>query len=311
MDALVWSNGQEDDILANKISDKTTTVSDTSARLKELANKTNGLRDARLIAFDKDGTLGDDQATIGKWARHMTDRMKAAVSPDTVEDCTTEFHSLLGWDAANNHVLPSAPLAAGTWQEQVDSTKKVLSKHGVDPDLANVWHKEMSALHSGDDPVIPNLREMLLECRDGFGLMVTVCTSDVRVSTDGALSRWQVRDVLEDVICGDEVDTPKPSAVPLQTLLTNIRTRRTTKDTPDDDAVTELTPSNCIVVGDTISDTGMARNAGALLCIGVLTGSGSAQQLYDTGADIVLPSVGHVPALLRELQRLGEEIEAE
>jgi phosphoglycolate phosphatase len=64
-----------------------------------------------------------------------------------------------------------------------------------------------------------------------------------------------------------------------------------------------LTPQDCIVVGDTTSDTGMARNAKAGLCIGVLTGSGTADQLMDTGAHVILPHVGEIPALL--LQTMG------
>jgi hypothetical protein len=42
----------------------------------------------------------------------------------------------------------------------------------------------------------------------------------------------------------------------------------------------------------------MARNAQAGLCIGVLSGSGTADQLMETGANIILPNVGHIPALL-------------
>jgi phosphoglycolate phosphatase len=62
-----------------------------------------------------------------------------------------------------------------------------------------------------------------------------------------------------------------------------------------------LQPDDCIVVGDTSSDTGMARNAGAGLCIGVLTGSGTADQLMETGANVILPHVGDIPALLESM----------
>jgi len=47
-------------------------------------------------------------------------------------------------------------------------------------------------------------------------------------------------------------------------------------------------PSNCIIIGDTTSDTGMAKSAGAGMCVGVLTGSGTKDQLLRTiGARIV------------------------
>jgi phosphoglycolate phosphatase len=62
-----------------------------------------------------------------------------------------------------------------------------------------------------------------------------------------------------------------------------------------------LNPEDCIVVGDTTSDSGMARNAGAGLCIGVLTGSGTATQLMETGANVILPHVGDIPDLLQQM----------
>ena len=90
---------------------------------------------------------------------------------------------------------------------------------------------------------------------------------------------------LQYSICGDEVSQPKPSALPLHILCEKA----------------SLKPEDCIVVGDTTGDTGMARNANAGLCVGVLSGSGAADQLLETGADIVLPNVGHIPDLLLSL----------
>jgi phosphoglycolate phosphatase len=57
-------------------------------------------------------------------------------------------------------------------------------------------------------------------------------------------------------------------------------------------------PSECIVVGDTTSDTGMAKAAGAGYMVGVLTGSGTSEQLLADGAHLVLPNVGFLPQLL-------------
>eukprot|EP00984_Skeletonema_dohrnii_P037625 scaffold39867_cov222-Skeletonema_dohrnii-CCMP3373.AAC.2 len=44
---------------------------------------------------------------------------------------------------------------------------------------------------------------------------------------------------------------------------------------------------------------GMGINGGAGLVVGVLTGSGTKQQLLDTGAHVVLPNIGHLEDLLR------------
>ena len=95
-------------------------------------------------------------------------------------------------------------------------------------------------------------------------------------------------------ICGDEVMEAKPSALPLKMLCEQA----------------SVTPQDCIVVGDTTGDTGMARNAHAGLCIGVLTGSGTAEQLMETGANIILSSVGDIPALLECMWIVEERVPA-
>lgn len=53
-----------------------------------------------------------------------------------------------------------------------------------------------------------------------------------------------------------------------------------------------------VVVGDTESDAGSGRAAGAGLVVGVLTGSRSAETLTAAGADLVLGSVTELPAAL-------------
>lgn len=83
-------------------------------------------------------------------------------------------------------------------------------------------------------------------------------------------------------ICGDEVSNGKPSADPLNILCHRAR----------------VTEAECIVVGDTTADSGMAKNAGAGLMIGVLSGSGGRDQLLSTGADIVLSDVGRIPSFI-------------
>ena len=57
-------------------------------------------------------------------------------------------------------------------------------------------------------------------------------------------------------------------------------------------------------MGDTSSDTGMGKNSNAGLVVGVLTGSGTKDQLLRTGAHIVLPNVDHLPKVLAGSEKL-------
>ena len=76
------------------------------------------------------------------------------------------------------------------------------------------------------------------------------------------MRRWNVSDLVDFSICGDEVGAgeSKPSPRPLLELC-----RR---------AGGGITPRECLVVGDTRSDTEMGRRSGAGFVVGVLTGSG-------------------------------------
>jgi len=56
--------------------------------------------------------------------------------------------------------------------------------------------------------------------------------------------------------------------------------------------------SRVVVVGDTESDAGSGRSAGAGLVVGVLTGGRPEKSLLSAGADRVLASVADLPALL-------------
>ena len=114
-------------------------------------------------------------------------------------------------------------------------------------------------------------------------MLISICTSDDRSSTTAAMRNWQIEHLVDYSICADEVEMSKPDPESLINLCRQAG----------------VMPHECLVVGDTISDIGMGINGGAGLVVGVLTGSGTKQQLFDTGAHVVLPNIGHLEDLLR------------
>ena len=276
---------------------KSTTSSRYSQRLK-------------MIVFDKDGTLGNDRESLRKWAEEMTLRARnelllyTDIPTADIDRCLSKIHHAIGWDDAHKRPLPSALLAAGTWEEILFTFAKVLSgsmenvdeKVAIHNEVAS-WHSEIGgiALHSHDAPVIDDLPSLIHACRSA-DLLVAVCTSDDRKSTDMALDRWEIASLIDYSICGDEVpNNGKPSAYPLLELCKRAK----------------VMPQECIVVGDTIADTGMARNAGAGLCIGVLSGSGERDQLLKAGADWIMDDVGELRELLWIMDDVGELLPVE
>jgi phosphoglycolate phosphatase len=243
------------------------------------------------------GTLGDDSGSLKKWMNHMTDCFTECLRKNhyyesEISTIIQSLHNRLGWDNSIQNVISSAPLAVGTWEESIETCCNVAELCGLEPrTLPRQWHAKLNNVHGSDPPIIPNLIEMIQSCRD-LGLIVAICTSDDRTSTDSAIRNWNISDLIDYSICGDEVGkTPKPSSIPLEILCKRV--------------LGSIKPQECIIVGDTVGDTGMARNAKAGLCIGVLSGSGNEKQLLETGANIIVPNVGHIPELLLNLLIVG------
>jgi phosphoglycolate phosphatase len=206
------------------------------------------------------------------------------ISTTQAEHIVSKFHESIGWDAVANNVMPSAPLSAGTWDEIVDISAASLNHSGLTIQHQEVleWHQDLGDIHADDFPLIKSLPRFLQYFRH-HGIIISICTSDDRASTKACLQNWDITDLVDFSICGDEVGKEcKPSPEPLFELCRRAR----------------VSPSECLVVGDTSSDTQMGARAGAGLVVGVLTGSGTKEQLLSTGADIVLPSIGFLKGLL-------------
>lgn len=274
-----------------------------------------------ITTYITTGTLGDDSGSLKKWMNHMTDcfteyltssssssSRKYYYSESEITTILQSLHSKLGWNSTIQNVIPSAPLAVNTWEESIEicctvlaeeelcSGSGLLSASDDARTLPRQWHAKLKNVHGFDPPIIPipNLIRMIQSCRD-MGLMVAICTSDDRISTNSALKNWNITNLIDYSICGDEVGTTsKPSSVPLELLCKQTQTAGA-------GANHIIKPQECIIVGDTIGDTGMARNAKAGLCIGVLSGSGNEKQLIETGANIIIPNVGHITELLLDL----------
>ena len=315
---------------------------------------TNNTEVVKMVIFDKDGTLGDCNASLKRWVDHMvrmirTNRRHTIIGAAAATGTTTtttrsddndsllhqNFYDKVGWDSENDQVTPSAPVAAGTWEQITDIVYEFLMEHrdqfgygGVhrsrsnnnnnseeDPSsveaslrkLAKEWSYGLDDLHGGDDPVIDNLKGMMEECHE-MGYLVAVCTSDDRAGTDQALKAWGIDKLVDVSICGDEVNGHgKPSPVPLQLLCeraTEYAHQNCSEEQTSIRPTIQITPQNCVMVGDTTADTGMAVAANVGLCVGVLTGSGTTEQLLGTGADLVLDDVGHIPTLFRAFERV-------
>lgn len=146
------------------------------------------------------GTLGDCTASLRRWAESMTENLASELaqfkSPAEVQSDVNAFHAAIGWDATRRDVFPSAPLAAGTWEEQIDAAAAFFGSFGIDKGLAGQWHNDLGNLHGCDPPLLTDLKGMMRSCHR-FNLKVAICTSDDRPSTDASIRNWDLEDVVD------------------------------------------------------------------------------------------------------------------
>jgi hypothetical protein len=119
-------------------------------------------------------------------------------SEEQIIGAVARFHNVLGWDAVRNNVVPSAPLAAGTWEEQIVNSANIFRDLGIqDPIVkASTWHYSLGHLHGSDPPVLADLRGLILDMKSR-GLKVAICTSDDRLSTDASIVNWKLKDLID------------------------------------------------------------------------------------------------------------------
>lgn len=244
----------------------------------------------KMVVFDKDGTLSDQLGSLILWVDVMTNHLSTELAcnscgANAIEKDVGIFHKAIGWDEYRKCFVPSAHLAAGTWQDQIDTCENLFGEMGISEPRkkATMWHESIGSVHDNDAALVDLLS--LMKNIKTRNLMVAIATSDDRKSTNNFIQNNNLQEILDFSICGDEVRNGKPSADPMLILCERAG----------------VDPSECIMVGDTTADTGMAKNAGAGLMVGVLTGSGTRGQLLNTGADIVLDDVGQIPDLLNSM----------
>src|SRR6056300_305328 len=128
----------------------------------------------------------------------------------------SSFHSVIGWSVEKNDVVPSAPLSAGTWEEILDITCECLANSGLHVSIDEVtsWHESLGDIHAEDPPLIEDVQGFLKYLKS-HGILISVCTSDDRGSTNACLRNWQIEHLVDYSICGDEVTRAKPSPHPL------------------------------------------------------------------------------------------------
>lgn len=150
----------------------------------------------------------------------------------------------------------------------------------IDGDLYAQTYRRLFHIFNTDDAVklYPHVLETLNELKSR-GFILTIASSRSRSSLTDYITNLHLTDTISYVLGADDVKDGKPNPEPVN---------RTLKEFG-------IKPEEAIVVGDTVFDIQMGKNAGTRTC-GVTYGNGSRESLKD--ADWIIEDFGQLLDIL-------------
>ena len=233
----------------------------------------------RGILFDKDGTLFDFQATWGRWTETTLD----ILAPD--RDTWARMARAGGYDPERKRFVPGSPIVAGAPSE----IARIWA--GFRPDLGpakveSILDQTALGVLAEPNMLFPAAADLpgLLADLSASGYALGVATHDSEQGARLQLGAAGVEDAFDFIAGYNSGHGLKPGPGMLLAFAEAMG----------------IPPASVVMVGDSRHDLEVARSAGAAMAVGVLTGPATRADL-EPWADHILPSIDHLPALLKRL----------
>lgn len=215
--------------------------------------------DAELIILDKDGTLIDFDFMWGRMAEAWVQRLLAAPGSAGL---AAEIYRALGYDAERRRTLPGGPLEVATNPQLKTIVAAALYRHGLSWIDAEV--RSQQAFQAAVELPLDSLIRPI-------GNLRAAGTPAHRGSTPGHCHHRRSS--------SDRRSPPHPRGRAVHRL-PGLRRWRTAQEARPDGVLAAcrclgVPPAHTAVIGDTVADMLMARQAGAGLVVGVLSGVGA------------------------------------
>ena len=248
-----------------------------------ILNLRNCVFDAKVLVFDKDGTLIDFDTIWGSRMVSAAESMILACQGG--DDLRDRLYRTVGYSLERNQTLGSGPLATAPIVQLETIVATVLHQAGIPWDEAT----SLAAEHLTERMVAPpaadeirpraNLVSLLRAFRDAE-IRLAVATTDNRLPAEKCLEVLGIENLIEQLLCGDDRTSPrKPDPAVLLGIAESF-------GAPIDQV---------IMVGDTVSDLKMAKAAGAMAI--AITGGGGSREELEQQADVVIDSLEEISVI--------------
>jgi len=244
----------------------------------------NASVNADLVVFDKDGTLIDFHTLWGPRVERAIDATCSSLEWD--QSLNNKLTMALGYDPQTARVVSQGPLATAPISELEIVVATILFQHQMSWEHAKYLAREhfgpvMSALPQPTEiNPLGDVHTAIARLKSS-GVQIAIATSDDREPTDTTLRELNLTQTVDLVLCADDPGTPsKPDPSVLHYISQQL----------------VISIDRTVMVGDTVSDLEMARQAGVALTVGITGGADKKAEL-EPHADVLLSSVvGLIPA---------------
>lgn len=228
------------------------------------------MREIEAVAFDKDGTLFDFNATWGRWAFGFLQEVCAGRTTHLERACQA-----LRYDMAGKRFLPDSLVIAGTADEVAQALGEAIETEDLAALRARLLHTTAEAPQTEVTPLDP-----LFDGLRTRELQLGIVTNDAEAPARGNLRAVGIEAHFDFIAGFDSGYGGKPEPGQLIAFAEHCG----------------VDPDRCAMVGDSLHDLHAARAAG-FAAVAVLTGVATRDDLAPA-ADVVLHSIADLPAWL-------------
>jgi phosphoglycolate phosphatase len=235
--------------------------------------------ECKLIVFDKDGTLIEQKPVLLALAQARFQSLAKLVSTEVAE----EWAKTIGINMRTKEIDYRGPLSFAPTREELLIAATII-RQCEDEDWSRSKELAKEAYEKADKAMKPPYGAVLIKGvektlqklkADRFKL--ALATTDSHKRARRALDYLGNSRYFDMIIGDDDVENGKPAPDMILKAC----------------ELTGCLPSDTVMVGDSLGDVLMGRNAHVKACIGVFAGATSKERL-EAAADVVIPSVAEL-----------------